>query len=180
MVWGFVVAARGRVMALAAVAGIGLGLAVAAVIAGLGLTAILINVPVLFDALRWLGTAYLLYLAYEAWVDGDGTVESAHSRTQAFSQGLLTNVLNPKAYLFYAAVLPQFMDASLPPFAQLVMLSAIYVAVATTIHAGIAVLAGSAATWLQHSPKARVIRRAMALAIAAAAIWFFYSTRVMQ
>ncbi len=174
-------ASRGRLPALAAVAGIMLGLTIAAVVAGVGLTALLYEVPQLFNALRWGGTLYLFYLAWDAWHDADGKQTVVQSNAaQAFAQGLVSNILNPKAYLFYAAVLPQFMNNAEPATQQLMTLSAIYVAVATVIHACIALLAGSAAVLLQSSPSAQIIRKAMAVLIAVAAVWFFYSTRVTQ
>jgi threonine/homoserine/homoserine lactone efflux protein len=201
MVWSFIIAAtlieltpgpnmtwlavlgatRGRLSALAAVAGIALGLTVAATIAGFGLTTLFNRVPAVFHALRWAGALYLLYLALEAWRDADNTdIISDGTPVQAFQQGLITNILNPKAYLFYAAVLPQFVSNTASPASELVTLSAIYIAVATTIHAGIAVLAGSAAQWLKTAPMARLIRKALAVLIAIAAVWFFYSTQVTQ
>jgi threonine/homoserine/homoserine lactone efflux protein len=182
MTWLAVLGAtRGRPVALSAVAGIALGLVVAATVAGVGLTALVIEAPALLVFLRWAGTLYLLYLAWDAWRDADGNHEmDGQSPWQGFMQGLVTNVLNPKAYLFYAAVLPQFISADAPPMAQIISLSATYIVIATVIHAGIALLAGSAARWLRTSPIARVIRRALALLIAATAVWFFYSTQVTQ
>ncbi len=182
MTWLAVMGAtRGRAMALAAVAGICLGLAIAAIIAGLGLSALLHQVPQLFTALRWAGTLYLFYLAWDAWTDANGS-EEIHNGTvsRAFMQGLISNILNPKAYLFYAALLPQFLDRAQEPATQIAALSAIYVAVATIIHASIAIMSGSLADWLSKSPQAVVVRKAMSLLIAAAAIWFFYSTGIMQ
>jgi threonine/homoserine/homoserine lactone efflux protein len=199
MVWSFIVAAilieltpgpnmtwlavlgasRGRTAALAAVAGIALGLSVAAVVAGLGLSALLYQFPVLFEALRWAGTLYLFYLAYDAWRDADGEVNQLDGTlSRNFAQGLLTNALNPKAYLFYAAILPRFIEPARDGPSQIAMLSAIYVGVATIIHAGIAVMAGQAATFLQQSANAVLLRKVLAVLIAAAAVWFFISTRV--
>ncbi len=180
MTWLAVLGAnKGRGPALAAVAGIALGLAIAAVIAGLGLTALLYQFPILFEVLRWAGTLYLLYLAYDAWTDADGvsTVVDG-SAAKSFAQGLVTNTLNPKAYLFYAAMLPQFIDPGDDASQQISLLSAVYVAVATGIHAVIAVMAGSAAEFLQHSPRAVLLRKCMAVIIAIAAVWFFVSTRM--
>jgi threonine/homoserine/homoserine lactone efflux protein len=172
---------RGRNAALAAVAGIAIGLTVAAAIAGTSLATVFSQYPQLFLALRWLGTLYLLYLAWDAWRDADGaSAPSASNARQAFRQGLITNILNPKAYLFYIAVLPNFVERGANVVSQLVLLSAIYVAIATSIHAGIAVLSGSLADWLASSPQAVVIRKALAVVIAAASIWFFFSTGVMK
>jgi threonine/homoserine/homoserine lactone efflux protein len=172
---------RGRNAALAAVAGIAIGLSLAAAIAGTSLAAVFSQYPQLFLALRWLGTLYLLYLAWDAWRDADGaSAPSASNARQAFRQGLITNILNPKAYLFYIAVLPNFVERGANVVSQLVLLSAIYVAIATSIHAGIALLSGSLADWLASSPQAVVIRKALAVIIAAASIWFFFSTGVMK
>ncbi len=172
-------ASRGRQTALAAVLGIAIGLSVAAAVAGFGLTAVLLQWPILLQLLRWAGTFYLFYLAWDAWRDGDEDLAYTNAtRGVAFRQGLYSNMLNPKAYLFYAAMLPQFISRSMPLAAEVAMLSAIYVAVATTIHASIAILSGTMATFLETSPHAQTIRRGLALLIAAAAIWFFFSTKV--
>lgn len=182
MTWLAVLGAgRGRATALAAVAGICLGLAIAALVAGLGLTAVMLQFPALFQVLRWAGTLYLLYLAWDAWNDGNGEISHTNAtRGVAFRQGLISNILNPKAYLFYAAMLPQFISGEMAIGLEVALLSAIYVAIATFIHAGIALLSGSLATFLEVSPHATTIRRGLALLIAAAAIWFFYSTQVTR
>jgi threonine/homoserine/homoserine lactone efflux protein len=172
-------ATRGRASALAAVAGICVGLAAAAIVAGLGLRALLYEVPQLFTALRWAGTLYLFYLAWDSWNDSDAHKQVAgQPGQQAFVQGIVSNVLNPKAYLFYVALLPRFVDASRDAPSQIALLSVIYVTIATAIHAAIAVMAGSIAGWLAHSPQAVLVRKGLALAIAAAAVWFFISTTV--
>jgi threonine/homoserine/homoserine lactone efflux protein len=127
MTWLAVLGAtRGRAVALSAVAGICIGLAIAAVVAGLGLTTVLSRYPEILTALRWAGTLYLLYLAWEAWTDSDkGSASANTSATAAFQQGLISNILNPKAYLFYAAMLPPFIKPDADATQQVVLLSAI-------------------------------------------------------
>jgi threonine/homoserine/homoserine lactone efflux protein len=172
-------AARGRKTALAAVAGICLGLAVAGLVAGLGLTALLTRWPVLSQALRWLGTLYLFYLAREAWASADEQQQNPEGgAARAFRQGLISNMLNPKAYMFYAAMLPQFITGEMSVLAEVSLLTSIYVAVATVIHTAIAILSGSVESFLATSSKAVSVRRSLAVLIAIAAIWFFYSTQV--
>lgn len=180
MTWLAVLGAgRGRATALAAVAGICLGLTIAAAVAGLGLTAVLLEFPTLFHVLRWAGTLYLIYLAWDAWRGSAGDVSHANATGGvAFRQGLISNILNPKAYLFYAAMLPQFISGGMDLAVEVALLSAVYVAVATAIHAGIALLSGTLATFLETSPHAVTIRRSLAVLIAVAAGWFFYSTQV--
>lgn len=178
MMWLTVLGAtRGRAAALFAVAGVALGLALAGIVAGLGLTVLFDNYPSLITALRVAGTLYLFYLAYDAWTDADcEEAEIEKSNRAYFTQGLISNALNPKAYLFYVAILPQFLTEPDHPTQMLALLTAIYIVLATTIHAGIALGAGRMADWLAHSPQAKLLRRSLAVAIGAAAIWFFIST----
>jgi len=178
MTWLAVLGAtRGRSAALVAVTGIALGLALAGLVAALGLTVVFDNFPSLMTGLRLAGTFYLFYLAYDAWTDAAQTEAiTAKSNTAYFRQGFISNALNPKAYLFYAAILPQFLTINDHPHQEIAILTALYVGVATFIHAVIALLAGSISGWLATSPSATLLRRALALAIAAAAIWFFIST----
>ncbi len=182
MTWLAVLGAtQGRKTALFAVAGICLGLTIAAIVAGTGLTALLYQFPPLTDALRWAGTLYLLYLAWDAWQDADDQNEATGaSSAQAFRNGLISNILNPKAYLFYAAMLPQFLDAASNTTTQIARLSAIYVVIATAIHSGIAIASGGLAGWLANSPQAITLRKILAIALVATAAWFFYSTGVLQ
>jgi threonine/homoserine/homoserine lactone efflux protein len=178
MTWLAVLGAtRGRASALAAVADICLGLAFAGLVAGLGLTLLFDNYPSLLTGLRWAGTLYLFYLAYDAWKDSNQT-EKVESKSNGayFLQGLISNVLNPKAYLFYAAILPQFLTIPDHPHHEIEILTAVYVAIATIIHGSIGILAGSLSNWLEHSTQAKLLRRFMAVAIAITAIWFFIST----
>ena len=66
-------ASRGRIAALGAVAGIALGLAIAGAAAAFGVSALIGKTPWVFQALRWAGALYLLYLAWDAWQQADGT-----------------------------------------------------------------------------------------------------------
>ncbi|MGL4558944.1 MAG: LysE family translocator, partial [Afipia sp.] len=131
---------------IAAVAGIALGLSVYGVAASLGLSAVIENSTFLYEALRWGGVAYLLWLAWDAWAAerevAPEAVEGGISPWTAFQRGLITNLLNPKAAVFYVAVLPDFVQVGRGSVAaQTLMLSAIYVGIATAIHLIIVLLA---------------------------------------
>jgi threonine/homoserine/homoserine lactone efflux protein len=182
MTWLAVLGAtHGRRAALAAVAGICLGLALAGLVAALGLTVVFENFPGLLTALRYAGTFYLFYLAYDAWHDAGKPEEIvAKPNSSYFTQGFISNALNPKAYLFYAAILPQFLVLPDHPYEELALFTAVYVAVATVIHGTIAMLAGGISGWLSHSEWAAHVRRALAIAIALAACWFFVSTGYLK
>ena len=138
---------RGVRAGLAAVGGVALGLSIYGVAAIFGLSALIESSPALYQTLRWGGVGYLLYLAWEAW-NADPRQTSDASRAAddiprvAFRRGLITNLLNPKAALFYAAVLPDFVQAGRSPVpAQMLTLTAIYVGIATAVHLSIVLLA---------------------------------------
>ena len=107
-------ASRGRVAGLGVAGGLALSRSLHVLASGLGLATLLAAHPALFVGLRWLGGAYLFWLAW-LLLRPSREASSAASREvapnlgrQAFRQGLLTNLLNPKAFLFCALFLPQF------------------------------------------------------------------------
>jgi threonine/homoserine/homoserine lactone efflux protein len=173
-------ASRGRVAALAAVAGVALGLAIAGAAAAFGVSQLIASTPWVFLALRWAGSLYLLYLAWDAWQQAAAIHDAKFDQPvlRYFAQGLVSNMLNPKAYLVYAAVLPQFIDMGQDVLSQLTTLTAVYVVVATSIHAGIALLAGSLNSLFARPGNFRRVSRLFAAILAAVAVWFFYATGV--
>ena len=85
--------------------------------------------------LRWAGVLFLLYLAWDGWkTPSTSSANSGVAKGWNFLWGLVTNLLNPKAGVFYVAVLPTFIDATARPMAQTIMLTATYVGVATLVH----------------------------------------------
>lgn len=105
---------------IAAALGITAGCVVHTLAAALGLAALLAASAFAFTAIKWLGAAYLLWLAWgmvRASLHDAPTAlmvaPPAPSR-QVFAQGFLTNVLNPKVALFFLALLPQFIAADAP------------------------------------------------------------------
>ncbi len=100
--------------AVAASAGVSAGSMVHVLIAGLGLGAVIASMPWMLDAIRWLGVAYLLWLARASLRAGPlnarGTGKGAAGLAQSFREGALVNLSNPKVILFVLAFLPQFID----------------------------------------------------------------------
>jgi threonine/homoserine/homoserine lactone efflux protein len=166
----------------AAVAGIAIGLATYGIIAALGLAAVIDNSPLLYGILRWGGVTYLLWLAWETWssereTSPDMTDGPDGEPWVAFRRGLITNWLNPKAAVFYVAVLPEFIRPGAGSvMSQTLALSAVYVSVATIIHSGIVLLAGSLQSKIATPDKRRTVRRLLALALVTIAIWFALTT----
>jgi threonine/homoserine/homoserine lactone efflux protein len=171
----------GRQAGLVAVAGIAVGLLCIGAAASAGLAAVLSNSPVAYEGLRWGGAIYLLWLAWEGWRDPpqDG-VDSAepHTLTQFFVRGLITNLLNPKAAIFYVAVLPSFIDDQQPLTGQTATLLAIYVAIATVVHIVVVMLADwVGASTIQNSHRATFVRKVLAILLALIAVWLFVSAK---
>ena len=142
-----IAAGRGRTAALAAVAGVTLGLAAWMLAAVAGVSALVLQWPWLFQIIRWAGVLYLVWLAWEAWRGpGTGPADGGEgSRRTLFLKGLLANLLNPKAAVFYTALLPTFIRPGAgSTVAQALTLGGLHLAVATTIHAAIVVTAAGA------------------------------------
>lgn len=167
----------GRRAGFATVAGIALGLAIIGAIAGFGVAELIQASNLAYETLRWAGVLFLLYIAWEGWSTGTDIVSaSSVDRERYFIRGLMTNLLNPKAAVFYVAVLPTFVEAGKPVLAQTAMLTAIYVAVATIVHAVIVILAGSLEPFLNDPKRERIARRVLSALLAGVALWFAWTT----
>lgn len=124
--------ARGRRGGWLAAMGLHVGGYVHVFAAALGLALLFKAVPVLYVALKFAGTAYLIWLGVQMilskphTVDTPPEVKDMHPR-RAFWQSVTVEALNPKTAIFYLAFLPQFTDpaASLPICTQLLILGTI-------------------------------------------------------
>lgn len=172
-----VAAADGRRAGFATVAGVTLGLAAIGLLAAFGVAQLVQASPLAYEMLRWGGVAFLLYLAWDGWRQATRVVtagEVEHGRY--FMRGLVTNLLNLKAAVFYVAVLPTFIDPARPPLPQTVTLTLVYVAVATVIHALIVLAAGALEPVLNDPRREKIARRVLSALLAAVAVWFGWST----
>jgi threonine/homoserine/homoserine lactone efflux protein len=114
--------------AMAANLGIGLGCMVHTLLAGLGLGAVVQANPVAFDVIRWVGVAYLLWLAVQALrnpINLRAQDVAAQPLARVFRDALIVNLLNPKVILFILAFLPQFVDPARAVLPQFLILGAI-------------------------------------------------------
>ncbi|MGY6564465.1 MAG: LysE family translocator [Halomonadaceae bacterium] len=128
-------AARQRFLGLAAALGAQTGLCVHMLLAVFGLSAIAAHSAMAFSLIKVVGAAYLIFLGCRIFLSGFGrhrrlgtacaSHETNRSKRHAFQTGLLTNVLNPKAALFFVSVLPQFIDNTLPAGPQILLLGVI-------------------------------------------------------
>lgn len=119
-----------------------------------GLSAIALSVPALYDAIRYTGAAYLLYLAWGSVRPGGQSVFAPVALTpaadrQLFAMGFVTSVLNPKVALFYVSLLPQFVDPGRGPvLTQMLALAAVQFVVSLVGDLGYVLTAGGVARFL--------------------------------
>lgn len=174
-------ASVGRRAGFAATAGVALGLLIVGLGAALGLAAVIANSRWLYEMLRWGGALYLLWLAWEGWrgeaETSPGKAAAAPRDSRYFLRGLVTNLLNPKAGVFYVAILPTFVDDGRPLLGQTVTLSVVYVAVATLVHGTIVLLADAARPWLEDERRSAIVRRVLSLLLVGIALWLLVTTR---
>jgi threonine/homoserine/homoserine lactone efflux protein len=172
-------ASHGKRSGFAAVAGIALGLALLAGASAVGLAGLATRSPFVFGLLRYAGATYLLWLAWKAWTGEDELspdIANQDALGAWFRHGLLLNLLNPKAAVFFITVLPAYIAEDAPVAPQTALLSVSYVAIATAIHLFIVAFAGQAHGWISVGNRSHVIRRIFAGLLAAIAIWFLVST----
>lgn len=142
----------GRGPAWAASLGVGLGTLVWGVAAAAGLTAILMASQWAYQVLHWAGVGFLCWLGIsylrQAWRGTSPSLQElsgpADSAAQAFTKGLLTNLLNPKMAAFYLTVLPLFLPAGYPPVLAGALLAGLHVSIAM-VWFGVIILAGGQA-----------------------------------
>ena len=123
-----------------------------------GLAALLHTSAVAFQTLKYLGVAYLLYLAWQTWHDKDALVvdedDAPVSARTVIVTGVLINILNPKLTMFFFAFLPQFVDpAATHQWLPMLELSAVFMAMTFVVFAVYGVFAASVRTHVIARPR---------------------------
>ena len=138
--------------------GIGGGCIVHMLAAVVGLSALIAQSAVVFNIIKYLGAAYLIYLGLKSLLAKKGALQIDQklqdlSYRKIFWQGVITNVLNPKVALFFLAFLPQFIDVSKgSPSLQILFLGTWFNVVGTIVNIIVALLFGKIGIWLSGSP----------------------------
>lgn len=144
-------------------------------IVSLGLGAILIASETLFSIVKWLGVAYLVYLGVATWRapprgfedPGDG---GAHTARDVFLRGFLVNITNPKGIIFFAAILPQFIDVARPQVPQYAILAATTFAVDLLVMMAYTALAARVLRVMRDPSRLRWVNRGLGGAFVAAGV----------
>ena len=162
--------AWGRRVAVLTVLGNASGALALSVVVALGFGPLLSRSDLLYAAVQWGGGLYLLYLGIDAWrkrashaADMNTAAESSEPTLwHCIRDGFWVGALNPKGIVFFAAVLPPFVDKEQGHISQqLVLMGVIFAVVAFFLDSTWGILAGTARNWLAHDTQRLIFLRAM-------------------
>ena len=172
---------QGRAAGVVSALGVSAGSLVHALLAALGLSALVLQSETAFQVIKYAGAAYLLYLAWKAWRATDASMGVAPRPParlrRIFAEGALTNLLNPKVALFILAFLPLFVDPARGSVAgQILFLGLLFNTSGTTVNVLVAAFVG----WLAGTARQRAggsFRFAALMRRASAVIFVFLAVQ---
>ncbi len=149
---------QGSGAALVSVLGLSTGSFVNCLVAALGLSAVLAASTIAYDVVRYLGAAYLCYLAFRILLSASEGIAIDRLRRDAlgriYVQGIVTNIVNPKSALFYLSFVPQFIDpARGSAFMQFILLGLIFNIGGNIVNLVVALFFGRIGDWLSRHPR---------------------------
>ncbi|MCK3846387.1 LysE family translocator [Pseudomonas sp. W15Feb34] len=157
---------QGRTAGLISLGGVALGFLIYMVCAALGITALVMAVPLAYDVLRFGGALYLVYLAWQAVKPGGSSPFQVRdlpkdSPRKLFTMGVVTNLLNPKVAVMYLSLLPQFIEPNGhgSVLLQSLVLGSLQIFISVSVNAVIACMAGSIAVFFVTRPGWQVVQR---------------------
>ena len=155
-------ALSGKLAGLAVTIGLCTGLIVHTLAVSLGVAVIFQTSAMAFTALKIFGAAYLLYLAWQAFRAAATQITpgqtSGRDYLKLYRRGIVMNITNPKASVFFLAFLPQFADPARGSLTlQLLCFGGIFIVATVLIFGAVAILAGSIRQWLFRSDKTQLV-----------------------
>lgn len=170
-------AQHGRKTGLMAVLGVTLGLAVHVIAAATGLAALISHAPVVYEFIRWAGILFMVWLAWEAFADTGKSADEEGLSSKGFTRGLIANILNPKAMVFYVAVVGQFASPALGSlWWQILVLGGLHLIIAIAVHIGIVLIGASFGAAFERWRTSLAARLFFAASLLAIAVWIAVST----
>jgi threonine/homoserine/homoserine lactone efflux protein len=150
---------QGKKAGLVATLGFSSGLIAHTLLAVLGFAAIIKTSPIAYQALRYAGAAYLIYLGVRTLRSPSMMALSAEASllkpSRIYWQSVIANVLNPKVTLFFIAFLPQFVNAQAGHVAsQMFLLATVFIGLTLVIFSSIALFSGMVGAYLQRKASA--------------------------
>jgi threonine/homoserine/homoserine lactone efflux protein len=155
---------QGRAVGVSSALGVAVGSLLQAGLVALGLSSVLVAVPLAYEVIKDAGAIYLVYLGIRTFLSHEQALSGSSSqerrRWRVFAQGMVTNVLNPKVALFYLAFLPQFVDPTYGHVPlRLFLLGVLFNVLEIAVNVTVAVLASLLALWLKQQQKVSTILR---------------------
>jgi threonine/homoserine/homoserine lactone efflux protein len=150
--------AHGRRAALTSVAGNTTGASLVVVVVALGLGAVAAQSVAVFTVLKLVGAAYLIYLGVHTFRTRGDLAEllgrpAGGADRRMYWQGVVVGFTNPKVLVFFAAVLPQFVDTGAgSPTSQMLVLGLLFALIAAGLDSLWGMAAGTARAWFATSP----------------------------
>lgn len=148
----------GRPAAMAAAAGNTLGSAIQGLLAAIGLGSVIASSDLLYNVIKWGGAAYLVKMGAQTLRNrkfptlSEGTAPTGHRKDA--KQGFVVGLTNPKVIVFFAAILPQFVDPSRGNVrVQMLVLLAVYCTMSLVSDTSWGVAGGSIRAWSAKSPR---------------------------
>lgn len=150
-------AGNGHKRATFGVFGVAAANAVYFILSATGIASLLIASSFIFGVIKWVGVAYLVYLGLSAIFSKTGGIQFPTGKLQSslslFSKGFIVEFANPKALLYFAAILPQFLDISKPIMPQILIMGGTTVvldliAYSLYAYAGDRLTSGSVKEWI--------------------------------
>lgn len=167
----------GRKVGYMAVLGVTLGLAVQILAAAVGLSTIISHFPIAYQTIRWAGVLFMLWLAWEAYSDVGSSSAAKGLSSTGFTRGFIANILNPKALVFYVAVVGQFAIPSIGDlWWQILILGSLHLFVSVIVHLVIVFTGASFGQAFETWRKSIWARLAFSLSLVGIAVWIAIST----
>ena len=145
------------------------------VVVALGLGALLVASETLFSVVKWVGVAYLIYLGVASWRAPAKTFEedkgdTAVTAREIFMRGFWVNATNPKGIIFFAAILPQFIDVARPQLPQYAIFAATTFTIDVVVMAGYTALAARVLKMMREPRHIRLVNRGIGSLFIAAGV----------
>ncbi|MFK7020422.1 LysE family transporter [Acinetobacter baumannii] len=155
--------------------GLQIALLIQIMIVAAGVGVLFATTPLAFQAVKWFGVAYLLYLAYLQWTAPVKDIEIQHEKkdksvSALLLNGFVVNISNPKSIVFLLAVLPQFLDLSKPQWIQYLIMAATMVTIDLIVMAGYTGLASKVLRLLRSPKQQKYLNRGFAVMFSCAAL----------
>jgi homoserine/homoserine lactone efflux protein len=165
-------ARSGSRAALLTVAGATTGNAVLVSSIAFGLSWILQTSSEIFDYVRWVGAAYLVWLGIQAWRHAGAAIDTVPPRGHVHAwRGFIVAITNPKTIAFFTAFLPQFIDPTLPLERQLLTMCAVSVVMGGVLDSGWGVAAALGRAWFMRPHHNKLLARVSGAVLVGGGVW---------